>query len=141
MELVKIEKLLEKYLNAETTLTEEKVLQTYFTGNNVATHLIEYQALFTFFAAEKKERYTKTIHLKRNTQKWKWLSVAASVVIMVGVYSGYQQNKQQKADEKLYAETQIALKMLASNLNFGTLAIGHLETFESTKNRIFTKSK
>jgi len=141
MELVNIEKLLEKYLNAETTLSEEKVLQTYFTGNNVANHLIEYQALFTFFATEKNERYSKTIHLNRNNQKWRWLSVAASIVLMVGVYGGYQQNEQRIADEKLYAETQVALKMLASNLNRGTVAIGHLQKFESTKNKIFNKSK
>ncbi|PCI02092.1 MAG: hypothetical protein COB81_06020 [Flavobacteriaceae bacterium] len=141
MELVNIEKLLEKYLSAETTLPEEKVLQTYFTGNNVAAHLVEYQALFTFFATEKKERYTKTIHLNPKNQKWKWLSVAASIILMVGVYGGFQQNEQRKADEKLYAETQIALKMLASNLNRGTVAIGHLQQFENTKNKIFNKSK
>jgi len=141
MELVNIEKLLEKYLNAETTLSEEKVLQTYFTGDNVANHLIEYQALFTFFATEKNERYSQTIHLNRNNQKWKWLSVAASVVLMVGVYGGYQQNEQRKADEKLYAETQVALKMLASSLNRGTVAIGHLQKFENTKNKIFNISK
>ena len=141
MELVNIEKLLKKYLNAETTLADEKVLRTYFTGNNVAAHLIEYQALFTFFATEKNERYTKTIRLKSNQKKWKWLSVAASVVIMVGVYSGYEQKQQRAADEKLYAETQIALKMLATNLNMGTVAIGHLEKFESTKNKIFKQSK
>ncbi len=141
MELVNIEKLLEKYLNAATTLAEEKVLQTYFTGNNIAAHLIEYQALFTFFAAEKNEQYTKTIRLNRNQQKWKWVSVAAAVVIMVGVYSGYHQNEQRKENEKLYAETRVALKMLATNLNKGTVAIGHLEKFENAKNRIFKKSK
>ncbi|MBL4745695.1 MAG: hypothetical protein JKY08_04955 [Flavobacteriaceae bacterium] len=141
MELVNIEQLLEKYLDATTTLAEEKVLQTYFTGDNVAAHLIEYRALFTFFATEKNERYTKTIHLKRNTQKWKWLSVAASIVLMVGVYSGYQEDKQQKEVAKLYAETQVALRMLASNLNKGTVAIGHLQQFETTKNKVFNSSK
>ena len=46
MELANIEKLLEKYLNAETTIAEEKMLKNYFLNDNVAPHLIEYQALF-----------------------------------------------------------------------------------------------
>ncbi len=42
MELANIEKLVEKYLNAETTLQEERTLKNYFIGGNVAIHLQEY---------------------------------------------------------------------------------------------------
>ena len=50
MESVKIEQLLDKYLNAETTLQEEAVLRDYFTsGKEVALHLESYQALFGYY--------------------------------------------------------------------------------------------
>lgn len=64
MELANIEKLLEKYLDAETTLQEEKMLQEYFTSNNVAPHLQEYSMMFGYFKESKDETFTQTIQLK-----------------------------------------------------------------------------
>ncbi|WP_111707790.1 hypothetical protein [Lutibacter citreus] len=140
MELANIEKLLEKYLNAETTIAEEKTLKSYFLSDNVAPHLQEYQALFGYFSTNKSERYTKTIQLKSRKLNWKWLSVAASVVLLVSVYTGYQSNQQRKA-ERIYLETQMAFSMLAVNLNKGNDAIAVLQHFEDTKNKIFKQPK
>lgn len=140
MELVNIEKLLEKYLNATTTIKEEKELKNYFLGDQVAPHLQEYQALFDYFSDSKNEHYTKTIQLKSQKRNWKWLSVAASAVLLVSVYTGYQRNQQIKA-EKIYAETQMVFSMLSANLNKGTVAISQLQEFESTKNKIFKQPK
>lgn len=140
MELANIEKLLEKYLNAETSVSEEKELKNYFSSGNVAPHLQEYEALFGYFNQGKNERFTKTIQLKSRKLNWKWLSVAASVVLLVSVYTGYKQNQRREA-EKIINETQIALGMLSENLNKGTVAITHLQQFEETKNKIFKQPK
>lgn len=140
MELVNIEKLLEKYLDAETTLAEENKLKSYFSGDDVAPHLEEYRALFGYFSASKNERFTKTIQLKSQKRNWKWLSVAASVVLLVSVYTGYQKNQQEKA-EKIYNETQMAFNMLSANLNKGTEAITQLQEFETTTNKILKQPK
>ncbi len=140
MELANIEKLLEKYLDAETTIAEEKQLKSYFLSDNVAPHLQEYQSMFGYFSTSKNERFTKTIQLKSQKVNWKWLSVAASVVLLVSVYTGYQNNQQKKA-EKIYQETQMAFGMLAANLNKGNDAILKLQHFEDTKNKIFKQSK
>ena len=140
MELANIEKLLKKYLNAETTLAEEKVLKNYFQSYNVAQHLQEYQALFGYFSTSKNERYTKTIQLKSRKLNWKWLSIAASIILLVSVYTGYQKNQQMKA-EKVFNETQLALGMLSQNLNKGTDAIYQLQQFETIKNKIFKQPK
>ena len=140
MELANIEKLLEKYLDAETTIAEEKVLKNYFLSDNVAPHLQEYQAMFGYFSTSKNERFTKTIQLKSQKRNWKWLSVAASVVLLVSVYTGYQNNQQKKA-EKIYAETRMAFGMLSANLNKGNDAILQLQHFEDTKNKIFKQPK
>lgn len=140
MELANIEKLLEKYENAETTIAEEKVLKNYFSKSNVAPHLEEYQALFGYFSTSKNERFTKTIQLKTKKANWKWLSVAASVVLLVSVYNGYENIQQRKA-EKVYAETIGALELLSANLNKGNVAIAQLQRFDDTANKIFKQPK
>jgi len=140
MELVNIEKLLEKYLDAETTIAEENKLKAYFSGDHVAPHLEEYRSLFGYFTASKNERFTKTIQLKSQNWNWKWLSVAASVVLLVSVYTGYQNNQQEKS-EKIYNETQMAFNILSANLNKGTAAISELQEFETTTNKILKQLK
>jgi hypothetical protein len=140
MGLANIEALLEKYLNAETTIAEEKELKNYFLSDNVAPHLQEYQAMFGYFSTNKNERFTKTIQLKTQKMNWKWLSVAASIVLLVSVYTGYQNNQQKKA-ERIYTETRMAFGMLATNLNKGNEAILKLQHLEDTKNKIFKQPK
>jgi hypothetical protein len=137
MELTSIERLLEKYLNAETTIAEEKILKQYFSGSNVAPHLEEYQSLFSYFAVSKKEQLKKPIQLKTQKRNWKWLSVAASIVLLISVYTGYNDYQEQKEAEKVYAQTVGHLEFLAQNLNKGNVAIAQLQHFEDTKNKIF----
>lgn len=140
MELDNLEKLLEKYLNAETTISEENELKIYFSGDGVAPHLEEYRAMFGYFSAGKNEKFTKTIQLKSQNWNWKWLSVAASIVLLVSVYTGYQKNQQEKA-EKIYQETLFAFSLLSANLNKGTTAISELQEFETTTNKVFKQPK
>ena len=137
MELVNIEKLLEKYLNAETSIAEEKELRAYFLSDDVAPHLQEYQALFEYFLISKNEKFTKTIQLKSQKRNWKWLSVAASVVLLVSVYSGYHNYQEQEKAKALYAQTIGHFEMLSKSLNKGSVAIAQLQHFENTKNKIF----
>jgi hypothetical protein len=141
MELANIEKLLEKYLNATTSIAEENTLRDYFLSDDVAPHLEEYQVLFGYFSASKDERFTKSIQLKSQKSNWKWLSVAASVVLLISVYSGYQNYQDKQEAEMLYAQTIQALDMLSANLNKGNVAIAQLQHFESTTNKVFKQSK
>lgn len=140
MALTNIEKLLKKYLDAETTIAEEKELKAYFSSGNVAPHLEEYQALFGYFSISKNEKLTKPIQLKTKKTNWRWLSVAASIVLLISVYTGYQNSQQRKA-EKIYNETRTALGMLSENLNKGNNAIAQLQYFEDSKNKIFKQPK
>ncbi len=136
MESVKIEQLLDKYLNAETTLQEEAVLSDYFTSGQVATHLEEYKALFIYFADNKSERFTKTIQLNTKKTNWKWLSVAASVVLLFSVYTGYQNNQKEEA-RIAFENTQMAFQLISKNFNKGTAAVSYLGEYQTTTNKIF----
>ncbi len=64
MELDRIERLLEKYFEAETTEAEEQVLRDYFTGDSVAEHLEQYSAMFSFFSSAKQETVYKAGAIK-----------------------------------------------------------------------------
>ena len=151
MELANIEKLLEKYLDAETTLQEEKMLQEYFTSNNVAPHLQEYSMMFGYFKQSKDETFIQTIQLKpeKTKKNWKWLSVAASVVLLFSVFIGneeYQKHQQRKQFAQIKEALQLvsvnlnkgneAIYAVSNNLKKGSDAIEHLETYEETVNKV-----
>jgi len=141
MELASIEKLVEKYENAETTLQEEATLKAYFLSDNVAPHLEEYQMMFTYFQISKDETYTKTIELKtKKKRNFKWLSVAASVVLSFSVYLGNEKMneiQERKQAEQTLAEVTNALKMLSGNLKKGNEAFNNLYAYEDSVNKIF----
>ena len=146
MELANIEKLLEKYLEAETSIQEESLLQDYFSQDSVAPHLYEYKALFTYFGTSKAERFTKTIPLKPRRANWKWLSVAAAVLLLFSVYSiqfssGLTEKEKVEA-QAAFEETQRAFQLISQNLNKGeSMAIAGLSEFDKAQNKVFKTNK
>ena len=141
MELASIEKLVEKYENAETTLQEEATLKAYFLSDNFAPNLKKKQMMFTYFQISKDETYTKTIELKtKKKRNFKWLSVAASVVLLFSVYLGNEKMneiQERKQAEQTLAEVMNALKMLSGNLKKGNEAFNNLYAYEDSVNKIF----
>ncbi len=136
MELDRIEKLLEKYFEAQTTEAEEQVLRDYFTGDNVAEHLEQYSAMFSFFSSAKQERFTKQVPLKTSKVYYRWISVAAVAVLVFGIYFGNQYQERREA-EYAYLQTKKALGLLAQNLDRGTQKVAYLNEFEETKQKIY----
>ena len=149
MELDRIENLLEKYFEAETSIAEEKELKDYFSSSDVAPAFEQYKPLFGYAIQAKQEQYNATIPL--NTKKRKsvvWLSVAASVAVLLGVglftFNHYNQPKSQDYGtyddpEVAFRETQKALAMISEHVNKGIGSIGYLSEYEQSKNRIFKK--
>ena len=138
MELAKIEKLIEKYLEAETTLEEEIFLKKYFSEKDVPSHLEEYIKLFSYFTNSSLDTSSKPITLPRNRSIISWLAVAAIAVLFVSIFSIYQNNlNERKQAELAYMETQKALDLISFSLNRGNDAIAQLQTFENSHNKIF----
>jgi hypothetical protein len=119
-------------------LQEETTLRNYFTGGNVAPYLQEYEYMFNYFASSKDETYTKTIELepkKSKKRNLKWLSVAASVVLLLSVFIGKHEYERYQA-KKQFAQISKGLMLLSSNLKKGEKALASLHIYENTVNKI-----
>ena len=139
MELNKIEKLLEKYFEATSTVAEEQTLRDYFHGDQVAPHLQRYTPLFGYISTAKKERFTGQVPLKTRKNLSRWLSVAAVAVLIFGIYLGKRYQEQQQA-EYAYNQTKEALRLLASNLDRGTEKVAYLNEFGETTQKIYNNN-
>lgn len=150
MGLDKIELLLQKYFEAETSIAEENELKDYFSSSDVAQHLQQYQSLFGHFTKAKEEQFTATIPLKTKQRKYvTWLSIAATVTILLGVGSFLYMNNQQNAivasseygtydsPEKALKETQKALALLSQNVNTGIESVNYITEYQTSKDKIF----
>ena len=136
MELDRIEKLLEKYFEATTTIAEEEVLSQYFSQDNIEPHLEQYRPMFNYFSVAKEERFTKQVPLKPRRNYYKWMSVAAVAILTFGIYFGNQYQERKQA-ELAYQETKKAFELLAENFGRGTEKVAYLQEFEAAKQKIY----
>ncbi len=149
MALDRIEQLIEKYFEAETSIAEEKELKDYFSSSDVAQHLEQYKPIFGYAIQAKQEQFTATIPLKTKKRKSVvWLSVAASVAVLLGVavFTFNQESQQEYQDlgtiddpEVAFRETQKALAMISESVNKGIGSMNYLSEYEQSKNKIFKK--
>ena len=151
MALDRIENLLGNYFEAQTSIAEEKELKDYFASSDVAPHLEQYIPLFGYVVQAKQEQFTATVSLTPNSRDKKrksvvWLSVAASVAVLLGVslFTYHQYNQPKSNDlgtyddpEVAFRETQKALAMISKHVNKGIGSIGYLKEYEQSKNKIF----
>ncbi len=143
-----IEKLLEKYFEATTTVAEEQTLRKYFDQESVATHLEQYKPMFAYFSNAKEEQYTKLNSLTESVKprrkfNYRWVSVAAAVVVTIGTYFGYGEYthiQEQKKARLVYQQTKEAFGLLAENFAKGTEKVALLEEFEVAKQKVYSNN-
>ena len=146
----KIEIILEKYFQGETSIAEEKELRSYFSSPNVAPHLEQYKSMFDYFTQAKKQEFVQEIPQITKKRNVMWLSVAASAVVLLGIATFFMINNDElvnrknelgtyKSPEMAFKETQKALALLSSNVNIGMESVMYVQEYENTKNKIFKK--
>ncbi|OMQ10054.1 hypothetical protein [[Flexibacter] sp. ATCC 35103] len=160
MEFNKIEDILEKYFQGETSIAEEKELKDYFSSPNVAQHLEQYKPMFGYFSQVKEQKSTQelknlartdeAIPLKTKKRNVAWLSIAASVVVLLGVGTYFYVSEKNAPPaiaqselgtyddpEEALAATQKALALLSNNVNVGIGSVQYIKEYEQSKNKIF----
>jgi hypothetical protein len=147
MESNKIETLLEKYFQGETSIAEENQLRDYFSSPNVSPNLEQYKPIFGYLALAKEQNFEQKIVLKSKKRNLAWLSIAASVVVLLGIgtysyFNYYNINQNQDLGtyddpEIAFRETQKALSMLSTHLNTGIESVQYIQEYENSKNLIF----
>jgi hypothetical protein len=136
MVLNNIEKLLEKYENGETSLKEEQQLKNYFSQETVAPHLEMYKPMFAYFLVNQQEQFTKAVPLipiaigTKKLFNYKWISVAAVAVLMIGFYIGKSFNNDDlgtyEDPEMAFNEVSKSLEMISNHYNKGASTVGYL---------------
>jgi hypothetical protein len=150
MELNRIENIIEKYFQGETSIAEEKELKEYFSSPDVAQHLEQYKPMFGYFSQVKEQKSTQEIPLQSKKRNVAWLSIAASVVVLLGIGTFMYVNEKNTSPvvaqselgtydnpEEALAATQKALAMLSNNVNVGIESVQYIQEYEQSKNKIF----
>lgn len=147
MELNKIETLIEKYFQGESSIAEENELNKYFSSRDVEAHLEQYQPIFGYFSQARAQRFEQEIVLKSKRHTAMWLSIAASIVVLlsIGTFTYFNNDKAStsqdlgtyKSPELALQETQKALAMLSNHVNTGLESVQYIEEFNNSKSLIF----
>ncbi len=152
MESDKIGLLVTKYFEGETSIAEEIELKKYFACSEIAPNLVQYKPLFQYLASNSSHEFTKGIPLlESKSNPVKWLSIAASVIVLLGVgwytFTTYSTSKP-SADlgsfddpQVAFEETQKALVLLSTQVNTGIESVRYVQTYEDTRDKIFVTAQ
>lgn len=147
MELQKIEQLLDKYFEGETSQAEEQTLREYFKNNRVAAHLEIYKNMFAYFSQAKEESFdakikaVSPVKTRKNRLFFRY-AAAATVIAAFGIAFFFQQNSNALSHNEqeaiaAYEKTKEALQMLSSHFNESVEQLAYINEFETSKNKIF----
>ncbi|HSP39888.1 MAG TPA: hypothetical protein VLN46_00540 [Gillisia sp.] len=144
MELTKIEELLARYEEGNTTLAEEKILKDYFTNQEVPPHLFEYQTLFTYTVKSRTNTFDKEVPYIKRKKQFAFIGIAASIVIAIGLFVALNNPVEEleqhqlgtiEDPEEAYLKAKETLLLVSGALNFGQEELTYVEEFDKAKNK------
>ena len=145
-----IEALLERYYDAQSSETEERMLKDFFLHEEVPAHLLAEKEMFLQLQASAmpeglEERLLQSIDRwgkKHRTLRLQWIgSIAASLLLLFGA-GWYLQETTRKdtcsTPEEAYAEAQRALTIFSTALNKGMKQMDVLHKTTERVEKIYT---
>ncbi len=138
----RIEQLLEKYWEAETSLQEEEELKGLLKeSEGYEAEKALFSGLDEWSLQEPELEKPKETKVRRLTPVW--LNWAASVLVLISSVWIWQEVEQQKAEEEAYQEVMMALSMFQTNYAKGKANLEQMEELKylKTTNDIFGQSK
>lgn len=147
----RIEIVLEKYFQGETSIAEERELKEYFSSPDVAQHLVQYKPIFVYLSLSKEHQFAQKIPSRSKKRNVLWLSIAASVIVMLGIgtyfyYSPVNADESKNLGtyedpEEAFRATQQALSLLSSNVKIGIESAQYIQEYQIAKDKIFINPK
>jgi hypothetical protein len=151
MKTKEAKRLLEKYFNGESSVSEERKIQAYFHSAEVADELKPYIKFFKGITGLSCEINNDSIEkevmdyiLENETQdksKYRWLwrtvtGIAASVILVIGGMLLYQQQDQNYGDtfekpEAAYACAENTLEYVSSKYNIGLTELSNFDKLQT----------
>jgi len=124
MDYKNINKIINKYFEAETSLQEENLLKEYFMSDNIVSEHIQYKPLFLFYEEEAKQLIPTPIQIDRFRKKRNYkLATAAVLILGIGFFSilfkEQTLHKNQLANKESKKEIYKEVKKYSSDLNKG----------------------
>ncbi len=146
MELDKIEALLEKYFEGQTSIEQENQLRDYFLSAELPPHLLQYKSIFKYFDSARIEKSDKPMYFqvtKSKNSTFKWLSIAAIFLVLLAISIPYLLNQEEavaenvESPEMAFQQTQKALALLSRKVNTGVKSVDYIGEYQIAKDRIF----
>jgi hypothetical protein len=153
MDTFRIDRLIQKYETGETSLEEEKELKIFFSGENIPSHLAEYKAIFEYYSEERRvclsnanfenllldkigQGSSQKITALNSKKAFSYLGIAATILLLLGVWFIYDSNDgTKKADhrdtETAYFEAKKILTTVSRSLNDGLQEFSSMSEFEN----------
>ncbi len=146
MELDKVEALLEKYFDGQTSIEQEKQLRDYFQSADLQPHLVQYKVMFNYFESAGSEKSDKPMYFQVSKSKnstFKWLSIAAIFLVLLAISFPYLMNEKNAVAENVdspemaFQQTQKALALLSRKVNTGMKSVDYIGEYQIAKDRVF----
>lgn len=137
MEYDKLKTLLNRYLEAETTVEEEQWLAQYVNTNQVPEEFVWAKALFAYTSNQKAVEVLSVDNDIRSSSKL--LRIAASVALIIvtsfGVYR-LEENHKEKQLQLAYQQTRGAFDLIAEQMNKAAYKASYLTYYEQSINTL-----
>ncbi|MFT5863432.1 MAG: hypothetical protein ACI828_002091 [Flavobacteriales bacterium] len=142
MESAKVDQLLERYFEGDTTVTEEQQLRAYFTSTQVASHLDAYVGMFSAFAKAQEDTFTAPISIPSKKRNLSWMASAAAVVLItVGIVAQMQPDKvsghYEDNPELAVLKAKQSLILVSRMFNQSTAQLGAVKAFDNAPSTFF----
>ncbi|MBW6535972.1 MAG: hypothetical protein K0B11_13275 [Mariniphaga sp.] len=151
METKEVKYLLQRYFNGESSLAEERLLESYFLSGNVADELKEYTGFFSGISkltengtdekleVEIMDFIMKNEPIEKPKTRWLWqmvTGIAASIIIVIGGLLFFQQSEEQFKDtfdnpEIAYAYAEETLGYISAKYNKGLSGLANFNKLET----------
>ena len=152
MNFRRIENLLERYFDGNTSLEEEKILKEFFQGDDIPQHLVSLKESFNYFSQENtkdelddsfdQKILSKINHFdisnkrqERRRTLYYISGVAASLLIIISIFTNFNPFTNRLSEtlenpEAAYLETRKALLFVSGALNRGVKPVENIAKFE-----------